>query len=166
MLTVLANSCCVNVGSRNFHNGAIFLPSPKQYKISRKILVSGILLLVFVMTCLNVISAKLSEVDPSLWPELCVFYSSIRILAKFITTFTYSLIFKQRPEAMELLKIPNVYYFPTSFMLKMFLTINNLLKHFSSLRVSNYSQIIYKFNFSSDPLGTHLSHAVHSPKAV
>uniref|UniRef100_A0A1I7XKM7 Transmembrane protein n=1 Tax=Heterorhabditis bacteriophora TaxID=37862 RepID=A0A1I7XKM7_HETBA len=86
----------------------------------------GILLLLLVMTCLNVISTKLSEVDPSLWPEL---------LQK--TTFTYSLIFKKYPEAMELLKIPNIFYMPPSFM-------RNI----------------------SNPLGTDLSHAVHLPETV
>uniref|UniRef100_A0A1I7WEK0 7TM_GPCR_Srx domain-containing protein n=1 Tax=Heterorhabditis bacteriophora TaxID=37862 RepID=A0A1I7WEK0_HETBA len=42
----------------------------KQYKLSRKKSIFGILLLFFAVICLNFTSLELSQVDPSLWPEL------------------------------------------------------------------------------------------------
>uniref|UniRef100_A0A1I7WQJ8 Ovule protein n=1 Tax=Heterorhabditis bacteriophora TaxID=37862 RepID=A0A1I7WQJ8_HETBA len=93
----------------------------KKYK-----LISCILLLLFVVLTQHIIVSLLTEFHRSLWPELlrkvCLLLSQliwpIQKLAKFNTTFTYSVIFKQNPEAMELLRIPNVYYFPASFMSK------------------------------------------------
>uniref|UniRef100_A0A1I7WWE6 Transmembrane protein n=1 Tax=Heterorhabditis bacteriophora TaxID=37862 RepID=A0A1I7WWE6_HETBA len=92
--------------------------------MNRKKFIFCILLLIFVLSSFQYIATKPFEVDPSLWPEL------LRKVSKFKTTFIYSVIFKQNPEAMELLKIPNIYYIPPSFMLKMFLTINILVSFF------------------------------------
>uniref|UniRef100_A0A1I7WW36 Serpentine receptor class gamma n=1 Tax=Heterorhabditis bacteriophora TaxID=37862 RepID=A0A1I7WW36_HETBA len=61
---------------------------------------------------------------------------------------------EQYPEAMELLKIPNIYYMPPSFMLEVYFAIDIFVI------------FIYKFNFSSDPIGTHLSHAVYFSETV
>uniref|UniRef100_A0A1I7W6E8 Serpentine receptor class gamma n=1 Tax=Heterorhabditis bacteriophora TaxID=37862 RepID=A0A1I7W6E8_HETBA len=121
-----------------------------KYKINRKKLISCIVVLIFVVSSFQFIAFQLTAVDPSLWSELLQKVCFLFKLAKFKTTFTYSLIFKQRPEAMELLKIPNVYYFPTSFMLKMDIGITILFSSFtggnifSSLRVSNYTYLTLK----------------------
>uniref|UniRef100_A0A1I7WF68 Serpentine receptor class gamma n=1 Tax=Heterorhabditis bacteriophora TaxID=37862 RepID=A0A1I7WF68_HETBA len=114
----------------------------EQYKVSHKKFIFCILLLFLVMSSLHFFTIQVSHIDPSLWPELlrkvCFLFSkkiySFQELAKFKTIFTYSLIFKQRPEAMDLLKIPNVYYFPLFYG----------WEHFSSLRVSNYTYLTLK----------------------
>uniref|UniRef100_A0A1I7W6Q9 G protein-coupled receptor n=1 Tax=Heterorhabditis bacteriophora TaxID=37862 RepID=A0A1I7W6Q9_HETBA len=111
----------------------------KKYKVSHKKFIFCIVLFILVVSSFHYIFTQLSEVHPSLWPELlrkvCLLLSQliwkIPKLAKFKTNFTYSVIFKQNPEAMELLKIPNAYYFPASFMFKMYLTIQILFSSFS-----------------------------------
>uniref|UniRef100_A0A1I7W9A6 G_PROTEIN_RECEP_F2_4 domain-containing protein n=1 Tax=Heterorhabditis bacteriophora TaxID=37862 RepID=A0A1I7W9A6_HETBA len=63
----------------------------EQYKMSRKNVISCILLLLFVLTSLHVISFQLSEVDPSLWPELLR-----KVTIPFMLLFVPSLIIRIR----------------------------------------------------------------------
>uniref|UniRef100_A0A1I7W816 Serpentine receptor class gamma n=1 Tax=Heterorhabditis bacteriophora TaxID=37862 RepID=A0A1I7W816_HETBA len=139
--SIYAWNLTISVVALFFHRHQCIVQN--KYKINRKKLISCIVVLIFVVSSFHFIAFHLTEVDPSLWPEL---------LRKVCFLFRKKIyvIFKQYPEAMELLKIPNVYYFPASFMLKMHIGITILFSSFtggnifSSLRVSNYTYLTLK----------------------
>uniref|UniRef100_A0A1I7WLW0 G_PROTEIN_RECEP_F1_2 domain-containing protein n=1 Tax=Heterorhabditis bacteriophora TaxID=37862 RepID=A0A1I7WLW0_HETBA len=100
----------------------------KKYKVSHKKFIFCSLLLFLVVSSFHYIVTQLSEVDPSLWAELL--RKVCFLFIKFKTTSTYSFIFKKYPEAMELLKIANIYIIPPSYMSKMFSSIYVLISSF------------------------------------
>uniref|UniRef100_A0A1I7WJQ0 Signal peptide protein n=1 Tax=Heterorhabditis bacteriophora TaxID=37862 RepID=A0A1I7WJQ0_HETBA len=164
-LIILANIFVANGWSFIFYNDTIFLPTPVYCRKTIQSEQQEIHILYYLIDIYrNFIFFHIINVHPSLWPELLrkVFNKSI---IRYKATSTYSIIFKQNPEAMELLKIPNIYYIPSSFILKMFVSLCILIFGISG-RNTFPLQIINKFIFSSDLLGNHLSHAVHFSETV
>uniref|UniRef100_A0A1I7WAJ4 G_PROTEIN_RECEP_F1_2 domain-containing protein n=1 Tax=Heterorhabditis bacteriophora TaxID=37862 RepID=A0A1I7WAJ4_HETBA len=129
----------------------------KQYKVNNKKIIFYFVLYLCIVFCLQFIFFKLCDVHPSLWPEL-LRKVCILLIIRYKATSTYSIIFKQNPEAMELLKIPNIYYLPPSFMLKMSVSICMLI---ICEQLSPLIYIILKIYFRSIRSWTHFSHPVH-----